>query len=86
MRTRSGDTDAQAIQAIVARYGEFVLLNPPLQPATYVLWFGPLGILLGGLIGAAVWLRFRGATAEAPAPLGPDERTRLETILRETDR
>ena len=32
----AGDTDAQAVSAIVDRYGEFVLLNPPVRPATYV--------------------------------------------------
>jgi cytochrome c-type biogenesis protein CcmH len=85
-RLTEGDTDAQAVQAIVNRYGEFVLLKPPVQPATYVLWFGPLGILLAGLIGGAVWLRGRSATTGATAPLTPDERGRLDAIMRETDR
>jgi len=56
-RLTAGDTDEQAVQAIVKRYGEFVLLNPPVQPSTYVLWFGPLGILL------IVWARRRGLAA-----------------------
>ena len=37
----AGDTNAQAIQAVVSRYGAFVLLKPPVEPATYVLWYGP---------------------------------------------
>ena len=82
-RLTAGDTDDQAIAAIVKRYGEFVLLDPPVRPATYVLWFGPPAILLAGLIGAASWLRRR--SASAPRPLTADERRRLDTILREAD-
>jgi cytochrome c-type biogenesis protein CcmH len=84
-RLTAGDTDDQAVQAIVDRYGQFVLLKPPVQPATYVLWFGPAVILLAGLAGGMVWLRRRAASAEAVMPLSPDERGRLDTILREAD-
>jgi cytochrome c-type biogenesis protein CcmH len=85
-RLTAGDTDEQAVKAIVDRYGEFVLLDPPVQPATYVLWFGPVAMLLGGLLGGMVWLRRRSGTTEAAMPLTPDERRRLDTILREADR
>ena len=85
-RLTAGDTDEQAVKAIVDRYGEFVLLDPPVRPATYVLWFGPAAILLGGLLGGVVWLRRRSTTTEAAMPLSPDERDRLDTILREADR
>jgi cytochrome c-type biogenesis protein CcmH len=81
-----GDTDAQARQAIVARYGEFVLLQPPVQPATYVLWFGPAATLLLGFAGIVLWLRRRPATTASAAPLSPQEQSRLETLLREADR
>jgi cytochrome c-type biogenesis protein CcmH len=85
-RLTAGDTDEQAVKAIVDRYGEFVLLDPPVQPATYVLWFGPVAILLAGLLGGMIWLRRRSVTTEAAVPLSPDERSRLDTILREADR
>jgi cytochrome c-type biogenesis protein CcmH len=85
-RLTAGDSDTQAVKAIVDRYGDFVLLNPPVRPATYVLWFGPAGMLLAGLAGGAVWLRRRPYSTQAAAPLSPDERTRLDAILRETDR
>jgi cytochrome c-type biogenesis protein CcmH len=85
-RLTAGDTDEQAVKAIVDRYGEFVLLNPPVRPATYLLWFGPAAILLFGLLGGAVWLRRRSATTETAVPLSSDERNRLDAILREADR
>jgi len=81
-----GDSDAQARAAIVARYGEFVLLKPPVQPATYVLWFAPAGMLLIGFAGILLWLRHRPSAADAgPAPLTPQEESRLDTLLREAD-
>lgn len=85
-RLTEGDTDEQAVKAIVDRYGEFVLLDPPVRPATYVLWFGPVVILLGGLLGGMVWLRRRNVAIDAAVPLSPDERSRLDTIIREVDR
>ena len=49
-RLRAGDSDAAARQYIVARYGDFVLLKPPLETATLALWFGPaLVFVIGGL-------------------------------------
>ena len=85
-RLVAGDTDAQVRQAIVDRYGQFVLLNPPVQPATYLLWFGPVAMLLVGFVGVAIWLRRRPVSAIDTAPLDEDEQRRLDTLLREADR
>jgi len=55
-RIAAGDSDAQAKAYLVERYGNFVLLKPPFQPNTLLLWFGPLLILAvasGGLLLAA---------------------------------
>ncbi|HVC61931.1 MAG TPA: cytochrome c-type biogenesis protein [Acetobacteraceae bacterium] len=81
-----GDTNAQARQAIVARYGEFVLLKPPLRPATYVLWFAPAAMLVLGFAGIVLWLRRRATAIAGAAPLSPQEQSRLDTMLREADR
>lgn len=80
-----GDTDAQARAAIVARYGEFVLLKPPVQPATYVLWFAPGVLLVGGFIGTVIWLRRRPADTPPEAPLTPQEQSRLDSLLHEAE-
>ena len=81
-----GATDAQAIQYIVARYGDFVLLKPPVEPATYALWFGPAAVLLLAGAGTLVYLIRRGPQrADAPAPLSETERQRLDELLGDGD-
>jgi len=82
-RLVAGDTDAQAQQAVVDRYGDFVLLRPPVEPATYVLWFAPAGLLLAGLAGTAVWLRRRTTSTPADRPLDAGEARKLEQLLRD---
>ncbi|HET6237526.1 MAG TPA: cytochrome c-type biogenesis protein [Acetobacteraceae bacterium] len=86
-RLLAGDTDAQAVQYIVARYGQFVLLRTPVEPATYVLWYGPGALLLAAGLSAVIWLRRRPG-ADAPAsvpPLTDAEQQRLDHLLRDTD-
>jgi cytochrome c-type biogenesis protein CcmH len=76
-RLSAGDSDAEVKQYVVARYGTYVLLKPPFDPETYLLWFGPLLLLAAG--GAAVFHFYR----RRPAPLAPlseDERARLDTL------
>jgi cytochrome c-type biogenesis protein CcmH len=85
-RLVAGDTDAQAIQYIVDRYGQFVLLKPPVEPATYVLWFGPLALLLVAGTGTVFYLRrHRPGAADFAAPLSADERQRIDRLLGEGD-
>jgi cytochrome c-type biogenesis protein CcmH len=84
-RLVAGDTDTQVRQAIVDRYGQFVLLNPPVGPATYFLWFGPAAMLVVGFAGVAIWLRRRPVAAIDTAPLDEEEQRRLDMLLREAD-
>nr|WP_283949545.1 cytochrome c-type biogenesis protein [Limobrevibacterium gyesilva] len=85
-RLLAGDSDAQAVQFIVDRYGDFVLLQPPMRPATYVLWFGPGAVLLLAAGGMAIAFRRRHATDDAvPPPLSDAERERLDRLMRETE-
>ena len=83
-RLVAGDTDAQAVQYIVARYGDFVLLKPPVEPATYLLWFGPAALLLVAGAGTVIALRRRHAGTEPP-PLDEAEKKRLERLMQETE-
>ncbi len=81
-RLTVGETDKQVVAFVTARYGDYVLLEPPLKPETYLLWFGPAVIFLAG--GGAVWVYLRrragGAVPGAP-PLSDDERRRIERLL-----
>ena len=80
-RLTIGDSDQAVVAFIVARYGDFVLLRPPLKPTTYVLWFAPALILLIAGLGAGVFLRRR--RIAVTASLTEDERKRLKSILGE---
>ncbi|MBX7146281.1 MAG: cytochrome c-type biogenesis protein CcmH [Alphaproteobacteria bacterium] len=48
-KLEQGETDQQIIDYLVLRYGNFILLDPPLDPYTYLLWLGPLIIFILGL-------------------------------------
>ena len=65
-RLAAGDSDKQAVDYLVRRYGDFVLLRPPFQADTVALWLGPLAVLLLGGAGAALYMRGRARAAEAP--------------------
>jgi len=79
-RLLAGDSDQQVLDYLVARYGNYVLLEPPLEPSTWLLWAAPpIVLLLGGLLAAAA-LRQRRRAAEPP-PLTADEQRRLDRLL-----
>lgn len=56
---RQGKTDAEVKTFLVQRYGEFVLYRPEVQPSTWLLWFGPGLLLLGGVIALVFVVRRR---------------------------
>jgi cytochrome c-type biogenesis protein CcmH len=81
----SGDTDSQVMQAVVSRYGQFVLLKPPVEPATYVLWFAPPALVAIGIAASLVWMVRRQRSTPAPDALSEEERQHLEKLLRESE-
>jgi cytochrome c-type biogenesis protein CcmH len=82
-RLVAGDSDAEIIAFLTARYGDFVLLKPPVKPATWGLWFGPLAVLVVAAGGIVVYLRKRGPRDPAGAPLSADEQARLDALMSE---
>ncbi len=81
-RLKAGDTDAEVLSYIVDRYGEFVLLRPPLRAGTVLLWLAPFIVLLIGIASVLVYVRSRRPEAVgAPAPLSDVEKARLEEIV-----
>lgn len=80
-RLVAGDSDAAAVDYIVARYGEFVLLNPPTHGANLALWLAGPAMLLAGAGIAFAALRRRSAAPEPVAELTEEDRARLDEIL-----
>jgi cytochrome c-type biogenesis protein CcmH len=78
---RSGKSDQDIKDFLVARYGDFVLYRPEVKPLTWVLWFGPFLLLVVAAIFLAVYLRQRRALA-APAGLSDEERERAKQLLK----
>jgi len=76
-------SSAAAIDFLTQRYGDFVLYRPPVRPYTWLLWFGPLLMLLAGLAVLVVVVRQR-RRAETP-PLTDAERERAERLLEGDD-
>ena len=56
-RIVAGDSDQAVVDYVVSRYGDFVLLRPPVKAATLVLWFGPVVIALIGVLGLVLFFR-----------------------------
>ncbi len=63
-RIAEGDSDDEVIAYVVSRYGDFVLLRPPVKGATLVLWIGPIAIVLVGLLAMISYFRRAGREAE----------------------
>ncbi len=77
---RQGASDDDVKQYLVQRYGDFVLYKPPVKPLTWLLWFGPLLLLLA--VGAGLW-RVRSRRVAPAVPLDDAERRRLAELLGE---
>jgi cytochrome c-type biogenesis protein CcmH len=73
---QQGKSDEEIKQYLVARYSNYVLYDPPLQPGTWLLWFGPLLMLLGGAAVVVIAIRKRNrsddVTTEAQTGNGDD--------------
>jgi cytochrome c-type biogenesis protein CcmH len=80
-RITAGDSNGQVIAYVRARYGDFVLLRPPFEIQTLLLWGGPMLILLLG--GVALARFYRRKEESAAPPLSAEERRRLAAVLGE---
>lgn len=87
-RLTEGDSDEEVIDFVVARYGDYVLLRPPVKPETYGLWFGPVVIFAIAGLAVFFWLRGRaqaaaagGGASVAAETLSDEEQARLARIL-----
>ncbi len=82
---KQGKTDAEIREFMVSRYGDFVLYRPPVKPSTWLLWAGPFGLMVLGVVVLFVYLRRR--NAELPSnELTDEERKRAEALLQEGEK
>jgi cytochrome c-type biogenesis protein CcmH len=78
---KAGKTDQEIIAFLTQRYGDFVLYNPPVKATTYLLWFGPFVLLLGGTLLLYRYVKHRREIIQ-DQPLTADEHKRAEELLR----
>ena len=79
-RLVAGDSDAAVLDYVHTRYGDYVLMRPPVSDRTALLWFGPFVLLIG--IGGLLVIRARRTTKRpaAPVPLTEAEQARLRRL------
>lgn len=78
-----GESDEQITAFLVARYGDFVLYNPPHKPTTVMLWYGPFAMLALGVLIAFITVRRRGRTT--PPSLSAEHHQQVQDLLRRQD-
>lgn len=77
-----GQSDQEVIDFLIARYGDFVLYNPPLRPSTYFLWFGPFALLI--LAGFALYRSVHRRSLSVETQLTEAEQARVNQVLGES--
>jgi cytochrome c-type biogenesis protein CcmH len=76
-----GQTQDEILDYMVTRYGDFVRYRPPVKPTTYLLWAGPLLLLITGFLVLIINLKKRKSVI-ADAPLSEEEHARIDSLLK----
>ena len=82
---KDGKSDAEILDFMVARYGDFVRYRPPVKGTTLLLWFGPATLLVFGLFGLIRHLRRRNDDI-SDAPLNSEEQRQADALLQTKDK
>ncbi len=77
---KAGKSDKEIVDYLTQRYGKFILYNPPIDPTTYFLWFGPFVLLMAGLFMLFRYLKRRRELI-VEQPLSAADRDRAEALL-----
>jgi len=81
---KAGKTDAEIMEFMVSRYGDFVRYRPPVNPVTWMLWFGPFALLIGA--GVILVRLVRGNQRDAaPKVLDAAQREKAQSLLKDPE-
>ena len=81
---KAGKTDAEIMDFMVSRYGDFVRYRPPVKPMTWALWFGPFLLMIGGLAMLIRLVRRSQRNAAAPG-LDAAQRAKANSLLQDPE-
>ncbi|MEI6599029.1 MAG: cytochrome c-type biogenesis protein [Comamonadaceae bacterium] len=81
---KANKSDAEIMEYMVSRYGDFVRYRPPVKPLTWMLWFGPFLLLIGALFFLVRMVR-RQQTGSAAPVLDADQRKKAQSLLKDTE-
>lgn len=81
---KANKTDAEIMEYMVSRYGDFVRYRPPVKPTTWMLWFGPFLLLIGGIVVLVRVVR-RNQRSAGPPALDPEQRKKAQSLLKDTE-
>ena len=81
---KANKTDAEIMEYMVSRYGDFVRYRPPVKPITWMLWFGPFLLLIGAVVALVRMVRRNQRSAAAPE-LNAEQRKKAQSLLKDTE-
>jgi cytochrome c-type biogenesis protein CcmH len=81
---KANKSDAEIMEYMVSRYGDFVRYRPPVKPVTWMLWFGPFLLLIGAIVVLLRTVRSNQRRGAPPA-LDPDQRKKAQSLLKDTE-
>lgn len=82
---KAGKTDAEIMDFMVSRYGDFVRYRPPVNPVTWLLWFGPFLLLLGAVFVLVRMVRNSQRADAAPPALDAAQRAKAQSLLQDPE-
>lgn len=81
-----GKGDEEIIEFMTSRYGEFVLYKPKMETKTYILWLGPVALLLLGLLIGFVFIRKQRIGGNVPQDISVEDQQALDALLKRNNK
>lgn len=84
-KIKAGYTNKEVVNYLVARYGDYILYNPPVMKTTWLLWFGPFILLVFGLIVLFVSIAVIRRRGKLDEKISPAEQAHLQKMLKQSE-